>query len=63
MNCVPHYDPGLLSISFLSTHEGLQLKDPATDSWFAGTKVEGKVRREKGVKGERRGGVWEGDPN
>ena len=25
VNCVPHYDPGLLSISILSTHEGLQL--------------------------------------
>jgi hypothetical protein len=27
VNCVPHYDPGLLSISILSTHEGLQLKN------------------------------------
>eukprot|EP00026_Physarum_polycephalum_P009473 Phypoly_transcript_09598.p1 GENE.Phypoly_transcript_09598~~Phypoly_transcript_09598.p1 ORF type:complete len:417 (+),score=88.26 Phypoly_transcript_09598:96-1346(+) len=36
VNCVPHYDPGLLSISFLSTQEGLQLKDPQTDTWFAG---------------------------
>ncbi|CAF1074608.1 unnamed protein product [Adineta steineri] len=27
VSCVPHYDPGLFSISILSTHEGLQLKD------------------------------------
>ena len=45
MNCVPHYDPGLLSISFLSTHEGLQLKDPTTGTWFAG-----KRRVESGGK-------------
>jgi hypothetical protein len=32
VNCVPHYDPGLLSISILSTHEGLQLKNMANDS-------------------------------
>lgn len=33
---MPHYDPGLLSLSFLSTHDGLQLRDPATGRWFAG---------------------------
>jgi len=36
VNCVPHYDPGFLSISFLSTHDGLQLQDPKTGAWFAG---------------------------
>ena len=37
VNCVPHYDPGLLSISILSTHEGLQLKDMITDEWIDGS--------------------------
>ncbi|CAF1267682.1 unnamed protein product [Rotaria sordida] len=36
VNCVPHYDPGLLSISILSTHEGLQLKDMMNDEWIDG---------------------------
>ena len=36
VNCVPHYDPGLLSISILSTYEGLQLKDMTTDEWIDG---------------------------
>ena len=34
MNCVPHYDPGLLSLSILSTVEGLQLLDRKTDKWY-----------------------------
>ena len=34
VNCVSHYDPGLLSISILSTHEGLQLKDMNTNQWI-----------------------------
>jgi hypothetical protein len=34
VNCAPHYDPGLLSISILSTHEGLQLKNMANDEWI-----------------------------
>jgi hypothetical protein len=33
VNCVPHYDPGLLSLSVLSTCEGLQLQDPVTKEW------------------------------
>ena len=33
MNCVPHADPGLLSLSILSTAEGLELQDPATQQW------------------------------
>jgi hypothetical protein len=37
VNCVPHYDPGLLSISILSTHEGLQLKDTANNEWIDGS--------------------------
>jgi len=36
VNCVPHYDPGLLSISFMSTNEGLQLLDPRTGEWISG---------------------------
>ncbi|CAF1287449.1 unnamed protein product [Adineta steineri] len=36
VNCVPHYDPGLLSISILSTHEGLQLKDMMNNEWIDG---------------------------
>jgi len=36
VNCVPHYDPGLFSVSFLSTLEGLQLYDPEQNTWFAG---------------------------
>jgi len=36
VNCVPHYDPGLLSISVLSTHEGLQLKNLTNDEWIDG---------------------------
>lgn len=31
-----HYDPGLLSLSFLSTHDGLQLHNPTTNTWHAG---------------------------
>lgn len=36
VNCVPHYDPGLLTLSFLSTYEGLQLFNPHTQQWHAG---------------------------
>ncbi|CAF3580105.1 unnamed protein product [Rotaria sp. Silwood1] len=36
VNCVPHYDPGLLSISILSTHEGLQLKNMTNNEWVHG---------------------------
>ncbi|CAF1103603.1 unnamed protein product [Rotaria sp. Silwood1] len=36
VNCVPHYDPGLLSISILSTHEGLQLKNMTNNEWVDG---------------------------
>jgi isopenicillin N synthase-like dioxygenase len=36
VNCVPHYDPGLVSISFFSNQEGLQLFDPSTNQWYAG---------------------------
>jgi hypothetical protein len=36
VNCVPHYDPGLLSISILSTHEGLQLKNMTNNEWING---------------------------
>lgn len=34
MNCVPHSDPGLLSLSILSTAEGLELQDPKTQQWY-----------------------------
>jgi isopenicillin N synthase-like dioxygenase len=33
VNCVPHIDPGLISLSVLSTAEGLQLQDPDTKQW------------------------------
>jgi len=36
VNCVPHHDPGLLSISFFSDNEGLQLLDPKTNTWIDG---------------------------
>jgi hypothetical protein len=36
VNCVPHYDPGLLSVSILSTHEGLQLKNMTNNEWIDG---------------------------
>ena len=36
VNCVAHYDPGLLSISILSTFQGLQLQDRITDQWIDG---------------------------
>ncbi|CAF1318236.1 unnamed protein product [Rotaria sp. Silwood1] len=36
VNCVPHFDPGLLSISILSTHEGLQLKNMTNNEWVDG---------------------------
>ena len=39
VNCVPHYDPGLLSISILSTHEGLQLKNMTTNEWIDGPRA------------------------
>ncbi|CAM4840549.1 unnamed protein product [Rotaria magnacalcarata] len=36
VNCIPHYDPGLLSISILSTNEGLQLKNMPNNEWIDG---------------------------
>ena len=36
VNCVPHYDPGLFSLSILSTLDGLQLKDQRTNTWIDG---------------------------
>jgi len=35
MNCVAHYDPGLLSLSVTQTYEGLQLQD-AAGNWVEG---------------------------
>ncbi|CAF0981067.1 unnamed protein product [Didymodactylos carnosus] len=49
VNCVPHYDPGLLSISVLSTHEGLQLKNLISNQW-----VNGPVQPNVGV-------IWLGE--
>ena len=34
VNCAAHYDPGLFSLSILSTCQGLQLKDRVTDQWI-----------------------------
>ncbi|CAF0760728.1 unnamed protein product [Rotaria sordida] len=36
VNCVPHYDPGLFSLSILSTCDGLQLKDQCENKWIDG---------------------------
>ncbi|CAF1077308.1 unnamed protein product [Adineta ricciae] len=36
VNCVPHFDPGLFSLSILSTCDGLQLKDRASHQWIDG---------------------------
>ena len=36
VNCVPHYDPGLFSLSILSTCDGLQLKDQRENKWIDG---------------------------
>ena len=49
VNCVPHYDPGLLSISILSTLEGLQLKNMTTNEW-----IDGPFERNIGV-------IWLGE--
>ena len=34
VNCVPHFDPGLFSLSIFSSNEGLQLKDRLKDKWI-----------------------------
>ncbi|CAF2139774.1 unnamed protein product [Rotaria magnacalcarata] len=36
VNCVPHYDPGLFSLSILSTCDGLQLQDRHENKWTDG---------------------------
>ena len=36
VNCVPHFDPGLFSLSILSTCEGLQLQDQTNQTWVDG---------------------------
>jgi hypothetical protein len=54
VNCVPHYDPGLLSFSFLSTTEGLQLFDQDTQTW-----VDGPVNTEFGQRNI--GVIWLGE--
>ncbi|CAF1082724.1 unnamed protein product [Adineta ricciae] len=36
VNCVPHYDPGLFSLSILSTCDGLQLQDRNDNKWIDG---------------------------
>jgi len=36
VNCVPHFDPGLFSLSILSTCDGLQLKDQLKQKWIDG---------------------------
>jgi len=54
VNCVPHYDPGLLSLSFLSTNEGLQLKDPITNQWISGPDNSVENQRDIGV-------IWLGE--
>ena len=36
VNCVPHFDPGLFSLSILSTCDGLQLSDRLQNKWIDG---------------------------
>jgi isopenicillin N synthase-like dioxygenase len=36
VNCVPHFDPGLFSLSILSTCDGLQLNDRLQNKWIDG---------------------------
>lgn len=36
VNCVPHFDPGLFSLSILSTCDGLQLQDRLESKWIDG---------------------------
>lgn len=36
VNCVPHFDPGLFSLSILSTCDGLQLNDRLENKWIDG---------------------------
>jgi hypothetical protein len=49
VNCVPHTDPGLFSISFLSNAEGLQLLDPVTNTWYSGPNSWKESQRGLGV--------------
>eukprot|EP01122_Echinamoeba_exundans_P013266 TRINITY_DN5761_c0_g1_i1.p1 TRINITY_DN5761_c0_g1~~TRINITY_DN5761_c0_g1_i1.p1 ORF type:complete len:378 (-),score=52.48 TRINITY_DN5761_c0_g1_i1:206-1339(-) len=49
VNCVPHIDPGLLSISFLSSAEGLQLHDPVKNVWVSGPNSWLESQRNLGV--------------
>jgi len=42
-NCAPHYDPGLLSLSILSTHIGLELFDPISQKWYSHTGEEKQI--------------------
>jgi hypothetical protein len=42
-NCAPHYDPGLLSLSILSTHIGLELFDPISQKWIPHTGEEKQI--------------------
>jgi len=44
MNCVEHYDPGLFSLSVLSTEAGLQLYDQGSDEWVDAPAVDGGSR-------------------
>jgi isopenicillin N synthase-like dioxygenase len=36
-NCAPHYDPGIISLSLLSTHRGLELYNPVNGQWIPHT--------------------------
>ncbi|CAF4081546.1 unnamed protein product [Rotaria magnacalcarata] len=37
VNCVPHFDPDLFSLTILSTCDGLQLYDQMKDEWIDGS--------------------------
>jgi hypothetical protein len=43
LSCAEHHDPGLLSISVLSTRPGLQLFDPVANAWIDGPSEPGNV--------------------
>ncbi|CAF1138032.1 unnamed protein product [Didymodactylos carnosus] len=54
VNCVPHFDPGLFSLSILSTCNGLQLNDQLEDKWVDGPNNSENGQRYIGV-------VWLGE--
>lgn len=54
VNCVPHFDPGLFSLSILSTCDGLQLNDRLENKWIDGPNNSEYDQRSIGV-------IWLGE--